>query len=145
MPTVNDILRIKGQRVVTIDVDATALQAVRVMNDQRVGAVLVMDGDQIAGIFTERDVLRRVVAGEICPNDLPVRGVMTQEVLCCDIFTDLDEVAHTMQTRRIRHLPVRDVSNRIVGMVSIGDVNAFNVSQKQATIDNMTDYICGRS
>jgi CBS domain-containing protein len=145
MPTVNDILRTKGQSLVTVGVDATALEAVHVMNDHRVGAVLVMDRDQIAGIFTERDVLRRVVAGDLSPRDLPVRDVMTQEVLCSDIFTDLDEVAHIMQSQRIRHLPVRDVSGRIVGMISIGDVNAFHVTQKQATIESMTNYICGRS
>ena len=104
-----------------------------------------MDDDQLVGIFTERDVLTRLVGTGMDPRKVPVQDVMTRDVLCCGVFTDLDEVAQIMQSRRIRHLPVKDVEDTVIGMISIGDVNACNVQLKQATIENMTDYICGRS
>jgi len=114
------------------------------MNKYRVGALLVMSEDKLLGIFTERDVLTRVVASGRKAHELKVAEVMTQEVLCCKLNTELDEVAEIMQLRRIRHLPVRDNAERVVGLISIGDVNAYHVMQKQRTIENMTDYICGR-
>lgn len=145
MPTVNDVMRIKGQSLVTVNISSSVMDAVRVMNDHHIGAVLVMDEDDLAGIFTERDVMRRVVAADLNPLLTPVRSVMTANVICCGVFTDLDDVAQTMQHRRVRHIPIRDADDTVVGVISIGDVNAYNVAQKQATIENMTDYICGRS
>jgi CBS domain-containing protein len=145
MPTVNDILRQKHGELITIDPYATVLEAVQKMNRNRVGAALVTDDDSnLVGIFTERDVLARVVANELNPREALVHEVMTEDVLYCGTETDLDDVAEVMKIRRIRHLPVRDEHDRLVGMISIGDINAYNVAAKQATIDNMTDYIWGR-
>jgi len=144
MPTVNDVLRLKDRRVVYVEVSDTVLQAVKIMNQNRVGAVVVLDQGELAGIFTERDVLTQIVAAELSPHQTPVASVMTAPVLCCSLSTHIVDVAQTMLTRRIRHLPVRDANELIVGMISIGDINAFNVAQKQATIDNMADYIYGR-
>lgn len=146
MPTVNDVLRTKGHSLVGVDVSATVIDAVRAMNDHHIGAVLITDAlGAVVGIFTERDVLRRIVAAGLDPLLTPVRKVMTPNVISCDLFTDLDDIARTMQSRRIRHLPIRDADERVVGVISIGDINAFNVSQKQATIESMTNYICGRA
>jgi CBS domain-containing protein len=145
MPSVNDILRQKSSSLITTDPYATVLQAVQTMNRNRVGAVLVMDADNdLVGIFTERDVLTRVVARELDPRSTPVHEVMTTDVLACSLETDLDDIAEIMKGRRIRHVPVRDGHDQLVGMISIGDVNAYHVMAKQATIENMTDYICGR-
>ena len=145
MPTVTDVLRQKDRRVVYVDISDMVLKAVKTMNHNRVGAVVVLDNGELAGIFTERDVLTKIVAAEISPQDMSVAAVMTAPVICCSMSTDIDDVAHIMQTQRIRHLPVRDDEHQIVGMISIGDINAFNVAQKQATIENMADYIYGRS
>lgn len=145
MPTVSDILRIKGQALHTIEASHSVLQAVQVMNDKRIGAVLVQRESKTVGIFTERDVLTRVVARQLDPAALRVEEVMTREMIFCGPFTELGEVAGIMRSQRIRHLPVRDVQDQVVGMISIGDVNAYYVTDKQATIDNLSDYICGRS
>ncbi len=145
MPTVNDVLRLKCKSVISVPATASVLDAVKTMNDHHIGAVLVMDQEELAGIFTERDILRRVVASERHPRDLKIREVMTTGVVCCGPFTDLDDIAVAMRSRRIRHVPVKDASDAIIGVISIGDINAFNVRHKQETIDSMTDYICGRS
>ncbi len=144
MPTVSDVVRLNERDLVTVPSSATVMEAVQVMNANRIGAVLVMDGHRVAGIFTERDVLTRIVVPERCPREAHVRDVMTSEVLCCHLLTDLDEVAALMQSQRIRHLPIVDDDGTPTGMISIGDVNAFNVRDKQATIQNLSDYICGR-
>lgn len=144
MPTVSDVIRLHERELITIRPSATVMEAVQVMNDNHIGAVLVMDGNRLAGIFTERDVLRRVVAAGRNPRDLRIREVMTTEVLCCRPLTDIDDVAALMQTQRIRHLPIIDENDIPTGIISIGDINAFNVQHKQATIDNLADYIYGR-
>jgi CBS domain-containing protein len=145
MPTVSDIIRVKGRDVFMIDSEATVLETVQMMNEHRVGAALVTSGGEVLGIFTERDVLSRVVGQQRDPAGTRVRQVMTANLIYCDAMTDLDEIAQIMQARRIRHLPVRGEDERLMGMISIGDVNAYHVMQKQATIENLTDYICGRS
>ena len=146
MAYVSDILRQKNSDLVTSDAFLSVHDAVGVMNNRHVGAVLVMDADRdLLGIFTERDVLTRVVARDLSPRETIVGEVMTVDVLCCREDTDLGEVAQIMKDRRIRHIPVRDRNLQILGMISIGDINAYHVSAKQATIDNMTDYIYGRS
>jgi CBS domain-containing protein len=144
MPTVSDVMRQNQREPVAIRSSATVMDAVKVMNANRVGAVLVMDGSRVAGIFTERDVLTRVVATERSPRDLSVADVMTKAVLCCRLDTDLDEVAVLMQSQRIRHLPILDADDVPIGMISIGDINAFHVRHKQATIENLSSYIHGR-
>ena len=145
MPTVNDVLRLKGQALYTVPADASVLAAVQLMNDRRIGALLVTENGQYVGIFTERDVLTRIVARQVEPDLTRVGEVMTRDLLCTDLFADLDEVGKIMQTRRLRHLPVKDVEDQVVGMISIGDLNAFHVQDKQQTIENLSDYICGRS
>lgn len=144
MPTVNDVVRLSERELVAVPCSATVMEAVQVMNAHRIGAVLVMDGARMAGIFTERDVLTRVVAAGKNPRELAVRDVMTSEVLCCRLLTDIDEIAALMQSQRIRHLPIVDANEVPTGMISIGDINAFNVQHKQATIENLSDYIYGR-
>ena len=109
------------------------------------GALVVMEDGKVAGIFTERDVLRRVVAEERAPADLPVREVMTREVICCELETDLDEIASIMKQQRIRHIPVCGEGGKLLGMISIGDVNAHYASAQEQTIHFLNDYIYGRA
>jgi len=118
MPTVRDILAEKGSQVHRIAATASVLEATRAMNDHQVGALVVMDGAQIAGIFTERDVLRRVVAEERAPSAVRVGDVMTRNVVCCRPETDIDEASRIMRDRRVRHLPVADDRGQILGMIS---------------------------
>jgi CBS domain-containing protein len=144
MPTVQDILSSKGSYLHTIGASATVLQATQLMNEHRIGALVVMDGSTVAGIFTERDVLRRVVAAQRDPSRVTVGEVMTQQVICCAPDTELDEASAIMKARRIRHLPVCDSDGKLAGMVSIGDLNALHATHQEQTIHFLSDYIYGR-
>ena len=145
MATVLDLLRRKDSVLHVLGPEASVLSAVRYMNAHRIGALLVTEGTRLVGIFTERDVLTRVAAEEKDLHATLVGDVMTREVLCCSLETDLEEVSQIMKQRRIRHLPIRGDDGKLQGVISIGDVNAFNVEIQQATIDGLSGYICGRS
>lgn len=145
MPTVRDVLASKVNGVESTTPDATVLDAVHQMNEHKIGALVVMDGGQVVGMFTERDVLRRIVGDEQSPATTKVGQVMTSKVICCDVNDDLDEVATLMRTRRIRHVPVCNGDGKLMGMVSIGDLNAMHTSTQEATIHFLNEYIYGRA
>jgi CBS domain-containing protein len=145
MPTVRSVLASKLQGIESTTPEATVLEAVHQMNEHKIGALVVMDGERVAGIFTERDVLRRVVGDEKNPAETRVGQVMTSKVVCCDPDADLDEVATLMKNRRIRHVPVCNGDGRLLGMVSIGDINAAYTSDQEATIHFLNEYIYGRA
>jgi CBS domain-containing protein len=145
MPTVRDVLASKVQGVQSTSPEATVLEAVTQMNDHKIGALVVMEDGKVAGMFTERDVLRRVVGDARLPDATRVGQVMTSKVVCCDPDADLEEVATLMKNRRIRHVPVCNGDGRLLGMISIGDVNAYNASNQEATIHFLNDYIYGRA
>src|SRR5688500_2298796 len=145
MPTVQDVLSAKGpSRIESIGPEATVLQAIQQMNEHKIGALLVMNDDQVVGLFTERDVLRRVVAQERSPRELTVGSVMTEDVICVGPGTDLDEVSAIMKTRKIRHVPVCGDDGKVHGMISIGDVNACHASNQESQIHFLSEYIYGR-
>jgi CBS domain-containing protein len=144
MPIVADILARKGSQVFTIGKEATVLQAALLMNDHKVGALVVVDDSQVIGMFTERDVLRRVVGEQRDPTKTLVADVMTTEVICCTLQTTLDEARGAMKNRRIRHLPLVDDDRRLLGLVSIGDLNAFDASSQEQTIYLLQEYLYGR-
>jgi CBS domain-containing protein len=115
------------------------------MNAHEVGALVVMRGGRVVGMFTERDVLRRVMA-EMLPSDsVCVSEVMTGEVICCPPDMDIEDVSRIMKDRKIRHLPVCDIDGELQGLISIGDLNAFYASTQEQTISYLTDYIYGRA
>src|SRR5260370_5484720 len=119
MSTVRDMLVKKGCGVLTTGKDSTVLEAAILMNEHKVGALVVLEGGRIAGMFTERDVLRRVVGEVRDPAHTTVAEVMTTEVVCCRPETSLYEARGSMMNRRLRHLPViADQGNR-VGPISI--------------------------
>jgi CBS domain-containing protein len=144
MPTVRDVLSAKGDNAIeSIRPDATVLDAIHQMNDHKIGALLVMSDDQVVGIFTERDVLRRVMAVEKSPADTTVGSVMTEDVICVGPDSDLDEVSTIMKQRKVRHVPVCE-DGKVHGMISIGDVNAVHASTQEAHIHFLSEYIYGR-
>ena len=145
MPTVRDVLASKVNGVESTSPDASVLDAVHQMNEHKIGALVVMDGGQVVGMFTERDVLRRIVGDGRDPAATKVAQVMTSKVVCCDADADLDEVATLMKNRRIRHVPVCNGSGKLLGMVSIGDVNAVHTSTQEAHITFLNEYIYGRA
>ena len=144
MPTVRDVLDAKGHMLQTIPGDATVLEATRRMNQLKIGALVVREEGRVAGIFTERDVLTRVIGEELPPSAVKVHDVMTRDVICCNLDDDLDEVSAIMKVHRIRHVPVCDCDGKVEGIVSIGDVNAHHASKAQQEIHFLNDYIYGR-
>jgi CBS domain-containing protein len=144
MATVKDLLVQKGPKLVSVGPDTTVLSAAVVMNEHRIGSVLVMDGDRVVGMFTERDVLQRVVAEQRHPGQTRVAEVMSVEVICCTPATDIEELRSAFKTRRLRHLPVVDEQQRVVGLVSIGDLNAYLSAHQEQTIHLLHEYLYGR-
>jgi CBS domain-containing protein len=142
MSTVQSVLAKKGGQVVTIGVADTALVAATLMNERAIGGLVVLDGGRVAGMFTERDILRRVVAMRRDPATTPVREVMTSPVAYCRRETTLDECRAVMTEKRIRHLPVVDEKG-VCGIVTIGDLMAHDVTDQQATIQYLNEYIFG--
>jgi CBS domain-containing protein len=144
MASVRDILARKGAHVFTVGKDATVLQAALLMNEHRIGALVVVEAGRVAGMFTERDVLLRVVAGQRDPSATRVADVMTAEVACCSTETSIEEARGAMKNRRIRHLPVVDGDQALLGMVSIGDLNAHAAAEHEHTIHLLQEYLHGR-
>jgi len=142
MPTVQTILARKGGQVVTIGAADTVLVAATLMNERGIGGLIVLDGGHVAGIFTERDILRRVVAMGRDPASTPVREVMTTPVAFCRGETTLEECRAVMTDKRIRHLPVVDEKG-VCGIVTIGDLMAHEVTDREATIQFLNEYIFG--
>jgi len=144
MATVRDILSKKGSQVWSIGGETTVLHAAQFMSEHRIGALPVLDGDRIVGMFSERDILRRIVAEARDPAQTTVADIMTVEVACCTPDTHLEEARGAMKNRRIRHLPVVDGDERLLGIISIGDLNAFQVADQEQTIFLLNEYLYGR-
>jgi CBS domain-containing protein len=144
MATARDILERKGAIIYCISADSSVLEATVRMNQCRVGALIVTDEGRIVGIFTERDVLRRVVAQQCAAASTPVRDAMSDNVICCGLETEVDEIAAIMRDQRIRHMPVCDEEGELLGIVSLGDVNAFYASNQASEIHFLNEYIYGR-
>ena len=145
MPSVRDVLAMKDQSVVHSVGPATrVIDAIQKMNDHKIGAVLVMHEGQVVGIFTERDVLRRVIGEQRQAATTTVAEVMTEDVICVPPSADLDEVSSIMKQRKVRHVPICGDDGKVHGMVSIGDVNAYHASDQEAHIHFLSEYIYGR-
>jgi CBS domain-containing protein len=144
MTMVKDILAIKGCRVLSIGPDATVIAAALLMNEHRVGSLVVEVDDHMVGMFTERDVLCRVVGEHRDPATTLVGDVMTLEVVCCKPETSIDEARAAMKNRRIRHMPVVDDDSHVHGLISIGDLNAHQANSQEQTIYLLQEYLYGR-
>lgn len=140
MKTARELLAQKGSTVVSVAPTATVLDAAHIMGDGGFGAVLVMDGVMLVGIFTERDTLRRVVAAERNPSTTLVSEVMTTSMITCIPETTVSECGAIMTRHRIRHLPVVD-GKELLGIVSIGDLLAHRVREQEDTIRYLNDYM----
>jgi CBS domain-containing protein len=155
MAIVADLLAKKGAKILSIGPSATVLEAVKLMNRHKIGALVVTSSahyldqedpcDHVIGMFTERDVLMRVVGCLRDAEETPVQDVMTEDVAFCKPQDDLDSVAEIMRERRIRHVPVCDDDGQLHGLVSIGDLNAWRGDGQEATINYLNDYIQGRA
>ena len=139
MGHVSDILDGKGRDVLRIDAAATVYDAIVKMVEGNVGALLVYEGDRLAGIVTERDYLRRVTL-EDRTEDAPVREIMSSPLVVATPETTIDECMALMTDRRIRHVPVVE-DGKVVGLVSIGDLVKFKSKLQTFEIQFLNDYI----
>lgn len=144
MPQVSQILADKGSQVLTIAPHGSVLEAALLMNEHKVGSLVVLDARRVIGIFTERDVLRRVVGQRRDPQRTTVAQVMSRDVVCCTPDAKLEEVRGVFKHQRIRHLPVLDEDDELVGIISIGDLNAWRLDGQERTIHYLHEYIYGR-
>ncbi len=144
MPKVCHVLSRKGSHVLTISPNATVLDAALLMNEHKVGALVVTQANRVVGIVTERDVLQRVVAQRLDPAQARIANVMTVDVICCEPDCSLDDARNIFMSRRVRHLPIVDPRGALVGMVSIGDVNAHDLNGAQRTIHYLHEYLYGQ-
>jgi CBS domain-containing protein len=141
---VSSVLAEKGRQVYTTTKSATVSEAVAEMNEKGIGALLVMDGARPVGIFTERDVLVRIVDADMDPALTRVGQVMTPNPLTIRPDMHLDEAMALMTERRHRHLPVIQ-DGEVVGMLSIGDIMRWMTLHQEDHIRQMTEYIMGRA
>lgn len=143
MATVKDVIGEKGSEVNTIRPNATVFEAVQAMVDANSGSLLVTEGDEIAGIITERDYLRRVAIEGRTSKDTLVSDIMTSPVIYVEPSCDLNEALALMTDRRIRHLPVVD-DDAIAGLVSIGDLVKYQTKEQSFQIRYLEEYISAR-
>lgn len=144
MFSVRELIAHKGGTVHTVPIAASVLEAARVMNEARIGAVVVLDSGTMVGILTERDILTRVVTQQLDAATTPVSSAMTNEVIHCTPQTTLTEARHLMSDCKIRHIPViaNDLENKtLVGMISIGDLNAAANADLTIEVKSMRQYI----
>ena len=142
MHTAHDILRVKGHTVHSVRPDDTVLAALGLMAEHDVGAVLVMNGEHLVGILTERDYARKVALAGRSSKDSPVKAIMTAHVVCVGPDRTVDECMGIMTQRRIRHLPVLD-HKRVIGLISIGDLVKQTIADQEFTIAQLQSYITG--
>jgi CBS domain-containing protein len=140
---ISDILDGKGRDVLRIDAAATVYDAIVKMVEGNVGALLVYEGDRLAGIVTERDYLRRVTLQGRDERTTPVREIMTSELVFVGPDASVEECMAVMTERRIRHLPVLTENQDVVGIVSIGDVVKFQSREQSVQIRFLTEFISG--
>lgn len=148
METVKDMLQQKGNQVWAVNPDTKVFDALKVMADKNIGALLVVDtSENLQGIFSERDYARFAAKGSepaVCPWDRPVKDLMTTEIVYVTTEQPIDHCMGLMTSKRLRHLPVIQ-DKKLIGLISIGDVVKASLTEKNFIIDQMEHYIWDNS
>lgn len=140
MKTVSQLLQVKGGGVLSVTPESSVFAALKLMADKNVGALLVMNGDTLRGIMSERDYARKVILLGKSSHELAVRDIMSDKVVSVTPKQTVDDCMALMTGRRIRHLPVLD-NGRVVGVLSIGDLVKAVIEMQQQTIRELESYI----
>ena len=143
MKTVAQILRTKGHEVLSISPEMSVFEALGLMAEKNVGALLVVEGGRLAGIFSERDYARKVILKGKSSKETLVREIMSSHVLYVRPEQTIEDCMALMTDKRVRHLPVLD-AERVVGVISIGDVVKDIISEQEFLIEQLQNYITGR-
>ena len=136
------LLQHKGGAVRSVPASYSVAEAVKEMNRHKIGSVLILDGAKLAGIFTERDVLTRVVAADLDPKTTAVTQVMTSNVLTVAPETTVQQMMDLFSEKHCRHMPVVK-GGEIIGLISIGDVSRWVANANRAEADSLRQYITG--
>jgi CBS domain-containing protein len=142
MTFVTDLLKRKGRDVWTVSSNSTVYDALQEMADKNVGALMVVDGDSLVGVFSERDYARKIILHGKASKDTLVKEIMSWEVFCVRPDQTIEQCMQLMTEKRIRHLPVLDES-RLAGVISIGDVVKAIISEQEFAIQQLEQYIVG--
>jgi CBS domain-containing protein len=140
MRLVREILQSKGHDIWSIRPEASVFDAVKMMSERSVGALLVMEGEKMVGIITERDYARKVILAGKSSKQTEVKDIMTQRVLWVAPERTIEECMALMTDKKVRHLPVVE-NTQVVGMVSIGDLVKAIIAEQQVIIDQLQNYI----
>ena len=142
MNTIQELLSHKGSDIFSVQIDATVMDALRLLAEKRIGALIVMDGEKLAGILSERDYARKVILEGRASSDTRVEEIMTRHVVCVRPDQTIEECLAIMSDKRVRHLPVLN-AKQLVGMVSIGDLVQAIIAEQKFQIEQMEHYISG--
>jgi CBS domain-containing protein len=142
MKTVEQLLKGKPAAIIGIAPSASVLDALKLLAEKNVGAILVMEGERLAGIISERDYARKVALKGKSSSDTPVSEVMTRSVVCVGLHHTNEDCMGLMTQKHIRHLPVVE-GERVIGMLSIGDLVKDLISEQQFIISQLESYIHG--
>lgn len=142
MKLVKHLLDSKGNQFISISPEASVFEAIKIMADEAIGSVLVMQGSLLVGIITERDYARKVIIKGRSSENTRVSEIMTTEVITVSREHTIEECMTTMTERRIRHLPVVE-DDRVIGVVSIGDLVQAIISSQKEEIEQLGQYISG--
>ncbi|MBI3526848.1 MAG: CBS domain-containing protein [Betaproteobacteria bacterium] len=140
MKTVQQLLESKRHILISVAPSATVLEALKVMAEKEIGAVVVLEDGHLVGIFSERDYARKVVLQGKASKDTPVRETMTEKVVCVRPEQTVEDCMGLMTDKRIRHLPVLE-HKKVIGLISIGDVVKEMLSEKEFVIKQLESYI----
>jgi len=143
MKTIKDVLRDKGRVVWTIDGNASVLDALRLMAEKEIGALMVIVSGRLAGVMSERDYARKVVLHGKSSKDTPVCEIMTRKVLYVKPEQTVEECMALMTEKHVRHMPVLE-GDQMIGVVSIGDIVKSVISEQQFLISHLENYIRGK-
>ena len=140
MKTVREILQAKPNKLLSIAPAATVLDALKLMADKEVGALVVLEGERLAGIFSERDYARKVILQGKASKDTLVSEIMTHKVVCVRPDQSVEDCMALMTDKRVRHLPILE-DKRVIGVISIGDVVKEVISEQRFVIEQLEHYI----
>jgi len=140
MKNVEQMLQGKGQQLLFVPPDATVFDALKLMAEKDVGALVVLEGEKLAGIFSERDYARKIILLGKSSKETLVREIMTDKVLCVRPEQTVQQCMALMTEKRIRHLPVLD-HKKVIGIISIGDVVKETISEQKFIIEQLESYI----
>ena len=142
LTSVNDLLRVKGKDIWSVTPETSAQDALALLAEKDIGALIVLDGDKIAGIVSERDFVRQIAKTSACDLESKVSKYMTRNVFTIDAAQTIEDCMNLMTENRIRHLPALE-DGKLAGMISIGDVVKAIIDSQEFTIEQLSKYISG--